>query len=208
MKINEAKRSSLVPIAIGIVNFCFKTKSKAKKKLKFLCSQNEENLVFQRAHDVIVMQWRSIFGFETQFDEKTKSNSFSPTLKGVNLIFKESFDSTRNQELTSEIFALRKIKISSIQIFQQAIPKNLHCLSGGNNFESMHTLYFRPSFGDFLRRNFNFLAKRSSLELFVTFCFKTKSKRNDLVKILNFFPPKSFFSPTLKRGSFLRKYGM
>ena len=109
---------------------------------------------------------------------------FPPTLKGVNLIFKESFDSTRNQELTSEIFALRKIKISSIQIFQQAIPKNLHCLSGGNNFESMHTLYFRPSFGDFLRRNFNFLAKRSSLELFVTFCFKTKSKAKKKLKFL------------------------
>ena len=54
--------------------------------------------------------------------------------------------------------------------------KNPHCLSGGNNIALTTRLSFRPSFGDFLRRNLNFLAKRSSLDFFVTFCVKTKSK--------------------------------
>ena len=87
-----------------------------------------------------------------------------------------------------------KLKFLPLQNHQLAIPKNLHCLSGGQNFESKKQLKIPPEFGDFLRRNINFSAnrqrrfadsiknkkmneaKRSSLELFVTFCFKTKSK--------------------------------
>ena len=62
--------------------------------------------------------------------------------------------------------------------------KNPQCLKRGQNIESKKQSKIPREFGDFLRRNNYFLAKRSSLELFVTFCFKTKSKAKKKLKFL------------------------
>ncbi|MBU4537041.1 MAG: hypothetical protein L6264_07035 [Weeksellaceae bacterium] len=84
-------------------------------------------------------------------------------------------------KLTWEIFALIKIDISSLSIHSTGSQrKNPHCLSGSSKLNFTKSFSFRPSFGDFHGRNINFLAKRSSLELFVTFCFKQKVKKNGL----------------------------
>ena len=74
------------------------------------------------------------------------------------------------------------MKISSSNNLQLAQIKNPQCLSGGKKLNSTKPLTFPPEFGDFLRRNLHFLVKRSSLDFFVTFCVKTKSKRNNLAK--------------------------
>ena len=91
--------------------------------------------------------------------------------------------------------------ISSNLCCQLTMRKNPQCLKSRPQDET--------SLGIFLEEITVFQQKDPSLVPIaigiVTFCFKTKSKKNDLVKILNFLPPESFSSPTLKGGSFLRK---
>ena len=99
---------------------------------------------------------------------------------------------------------MRQITIISRPTLRLIRDKNPHCLSGGNKLNTNKPAYFPPEtacgsttkgsqFGDFLKRNLDFLAnrrrsfadsikninkdeaKRSSLDFFVTFCVKTKS---------------------------------
>ena len=72
------------------------------------------------------------------------------------------------------------MKISSNHNLQLTVHKNPFCPKCGNRLNTKAKPSFPRKFRDFLRRKFHFLVKRSSLDLFVTFCGKTKSKRNHL----------------------------
>ncbi len=52
-------------------------------------------------------------------------------------------------------------------------------MSGGNTFSYNRNLTFRPSFGNFLERNFDFLAKISSLDFLDTFVSRQKYRINE-----------------------------
>ena len=74
-------------------------------------------------------------------------------------------------------FFTAKLSISNTQKFLLSEARQQ------SRFEAR--LEYPRKFRNFLRRNFNFLAKRSSLDFFVTFCVKTKSKNR---KISYWFP--------------------
>ena len=125
----------------------------------------------------------------------------------IRLLTPRSATVLKTAEMTQELFALKKsassgspIQMKKLQMRQITIisrptlrlirDKNPHCLSGGNKLNTNKSAYFPPEtacgsttkgsqFGSFVKRNFYFLAKRSSLDFFDYFLSQNNPPKAD-----------------------------
>ncbi|QOW10637.1 hypothetical protein Q73A0000_09750 [Kaistella flava (ex Peng et al. 2021)] len=115
---------------------------------------------------------------QAQYDTQHKKGSESD-------FFENEVLSILAQEFDLGDFYVKKKENFFQQYFSTSKHKNPQCLKRGQKFNIEAQLTFprksrlkdEINNGDFLRRNLLFLVKRSRLDFFVTFCVKTKSKR-------------------------------